>query len=139
MLRTISLLLVFGLTGGYAIADENWTLITTGDTKIFEARIGSLQHVYTGLGEPAAIILCRVIDIATKNVKFARYYVRFADCRAGFGKVGEADLSNRALSEADFVFDGGNVASAIAQTICIGADLQDQEIRMKIVPKGDQV
>jgi hypothetical protein len=134
MIKTIlSILLV--LAAAAAIAKDNWTLITSSDTKKYEARIGSLKPVFTEAGEPAAIILVRVTEFTTREMTFVRHYVRIADCRAGFGKLGEADLSSRATHEAEFVFDGGNVASMIAQTICIGADLQAQEIPMKIAPK----
>ena len=129
------LLFLLGLVATDAIAGNKWILITSSDAKTYEARVGSLGTVYTESGEPAAILLFRVFAIATKEITFVRYYVRIADCRAGSGKLGEADLSGRAIHEWEFVFDGGNVASTIAQTICIGADLQDQEIRMKITPK----
>ena len=124
-----------GLAATDAIAGDNWVLITSSDTKTYEARVGSLGPVYTESGEPAAILWIRVFEIATKKLTFVRHYVRIAHCRAGFGKLGEADLSGRATYETEFVFDGGNVASTIAETICIGADLQAQEIQMKIAPK----
>ena len=134
IIKTI-LLFLLGLAATDASAGNNWVLITSSDTKTYEARVGSLGSVYTVLGEPAAIFLMRVFEIATGKITFVRHYVRIADCRAGFGKLGEADLSGRVTYEVEFVFDGGNVASTIAQTICIGADLLDQEIRMKIAPK----
>ena len=128
------LLLLLGLAARDTIAGDNWVWITSSDTKTYEARIGSIGPVYTESGEPAAIVLMRVFEIATGKITFVRHYVRIADCRAGFGKLGEADLSGRASYEAEFVFEGGNVASTIAHTICIGADLLDQEIRTKIAP-----
>ena len=81
------------------------------------------------------MLLFRVSELAARKITFARYYVRIADCRAGFGKLGATDLSGHATYDAEFVFDGGNVASVIAQTICVGADLQDQEIQMKNAPR----
>ena len=134
MIKTILLILLV-LAAAAAIAGDKWTLITSSDTKTYEARIGSLRPVFTEAREPAVIILVRVTEFTTRKMTFVRHYVRIADCRAGFGKLGEADLSGRAISEAEFVFDGGNVASTIAQTICIGADLQAQEIQMEIAPK----
>jgi len=114
MIKTILLILLV-LASTAAIAGDNWTLIASGDTKKYEARIGSLRPVFTEAGEPAVIILIRVTEFATRTITFVRHYVRIADCRAGFGKLGQADLSGRAVSEAEFVFDGGNVASTIAQ------------------------
>lgn len=123
-----------GLATTDAISADYWVLITSSDTKTYEARTGSLGPVYTESGEPAVILLIRVLEIATRKITFVRHYVRIADCRAGFGKLGEADLNGRSIYEAEFVFEGGNVASTIAQTICIGADLQAREMRMKIAP-----
>jgi len=134
IIKTI-LLFLLGLAVTDAIAGDNWIFITSSDTKTYEARVGSLQPVFTESGEPAAILLIRVFEIATKKLSFVRHYVRIADCRAGFGKLGEADLSGHATYEAEFVFDGGNVASKIAETICMSAALQTQEIQMKIAPE----
>ena len=126
---------MLALAAADAIAGDKWILITSSDTKTYEARVGSLGPVYTESGEPAAIILIRVFEIAPRRLTVVRHYVRIADCRAGFGKLGEADLSGRATHDWEFVFDGGNVASVIAQTICNGANLEAQEIQMKDAPK----
>jgi hypothetical protein len=134
MIRIIAFVLC-SLATTPAIADDNWTLISKSDSKTYEARIGSLRPIFTASGEPAAIILLRVVDIATKTIRFVKHYVRIADCRLGYGKIGEADLSGRPISENQFVFDGGNVASTIAQTICMGAELLDREMRMEVVPE----
>jgi hypothetical protein len=128
------LLYLLGLAATGAIAQDNWVLVTSSATKTYETRAGSLEHVLTDSQEPAVILLFRVTEVATRNITFVRHYVSIADCRAGLGKLGAADLSGHAIYDAFFVFDGGNVASKIAQTICISAALQDQEIPRNVAP-----
>ena len=134
IIKTI-LLFLLGLAATDAIAGYNWVLITSSDTKTYEARAGSVEYVLTESGEPAILVLFRVSEIATKTITFERHYVRIVDCRAGFGKLGTTDLSGRVTYDADFVFDGGNVSSIIAQAICMAADAPANQIPRNIAPK----
>ena len=125
---------LLGLAATGALAGDSWVLVTSSGSKTYEARAGSLEHVLTHTQEPAAILLFRITEAATRNITFVRHYVSIADCRAGFGKLGVADLSGHAIDNAFFAFDGGNVASKIAETICISAALHDQEVPRDIAP-----
>lgn len=116
-LKLSSLLLFF--VASSVLAQENWILISRSKTTTYEARVGSLEHTLTEVGrEPIVALIFRVRDSAKAAVEFEKNYVRLSDCRAGFGKLVTTDLNGRAKYDNDFVFEGGNVASTIAQTLC---------------------
>jgi hypothetical protein len=51
-------------------------------------------------------------------VAFEKDYVQTAECAQGVGKLVTTDLQGKFLYASDFVFSGGNIASALAEFIC---------------------
>lgn len=123
----ILLPLLFSLNAAYSLGAEDWTLVTGTDIKVYEARGGSLEFLSINSLEPAAVLSFRITDTSAKTINFVKYIVSLNDCRKGMGRLIATDPSSQPLYQAHFVFDGGNVASKIAQTICISADLVNQE------------
>jgi hypothetical protein len=115
--RVSQFALYLAVSGVYA--QDNWVVVSRTSTTIFEARTGSLEHTFTEQNrEPIVALVLRVRNTTTATVEFEKNYVRLADCRAGFGKLVATDLSGRAKYDNEFIFDGGNAASTIAETLC---------------------
>jgi hypothetical protein len=111
--------LVLIFTPIVAQAQDNWVLISRAKTVVYEARVGSFERTLTeGTHEPLVTLTFRVRDSRNARIDFEKNYVRLADCEAGFGKLVTTDLNGRAKYDSDFVTDGGNVASTIADTLC---------------------
>lgn len=120
----MKLLYLLGL-GGLSLATTivfaqgSWVQVSRSSTQVWEARAGSFEYSLTeSTREPIVAMVVRVRDINGGRVEFERNYVRLSHCRAGFGKLVATDLNGRAKYDNDFILDGGNVASSIAETLC---------------------
>jgi len=112
----------------HALAADEWTLVTGTEIKTYEARDKSLEFLSINSQEPAAVLLFRITDSSKQSIRFTKYIVSLNDCRQGIGRLIAADASNQPIYQAHFVFEGGNIASRIAQTVCISADLEMKEM-----------
>jgi len=127
--------LALGMVMVGALAQENWVIVSRSKTMTFEARAGSLEQTLTeGTREPIVTLIFRVRNSAKATVEFEKNYVRLADCRAGFGKLVTTDLNGLAKYDSEFMFDGGNVASTIAQTLCALANISPESRPSNITP-----
>ena len=129
---TGSFLMAFSLSFTSPVSANDWMFVARSGTSLYEVRTGSFEHVLTADHEPASIALFRIsgLDGANRNIKFVRLYVRPADCNAGFGKLGETDVNGNLTDQNDFVIGGGNVASSLAEFICM-AESQVQQKSQK--------
>jgi hypothetical protein len=102
-----------------ALAQDTWVPVSSTLTHVFEVRAGSFEFaVIERTNEPIAAIIVRARELSSSKLQFEKNYVRLSDCRAGFGKLVATDLNGRAKYDNDFIFDGGNVSSTIAETLC---------------------
>jgi hypothetical protein len=121
---------VFGL--GFAIAaaaalSGDWIeLASTGET-LWEGRAGTRLTKTTKGGTPIAIASGRVVHQKTKEITFYQWYVSIEHCRARHGKLVTVDMDGNFKFENDFVLNGGNVASALAEMLCVPLLEQDSK------------
>ena len=73
-----------------------------------------------------AVLTGRQVDLKSKQIDLRKWYVSAVDCNNKMGKLVTLTVSGDYRFENDFVYDGGNVASAIAGFIC---DVADQSIK----------
>jgi hypothetical protein len=132
ILLTGSFLAAFLLSFTSLVSANDWMFVARSGTSLYEVRAGSFEHVLTAEQDPAAIALFRVSDFdgANKKITFVRLYVRPADCNAGFGKLGGTDVKGNPTDQNDFVIGGGNIASSLAEFICM-AESQIQQKSQK--------
>jgi hypothetical protein len=101
------------------LAQDTWIPVSTSLTHVFEARSGSFEvTAIERTGEPIAAIVVRSRELNGSKIQFAMNYVRLSDCRAGFGKLVVTDFNGRIKYDNDFILDGGNVSSGIAEVLC---------------------
>jgi hypothetical protein len=108
---------------GSVSAQDTWIPVSSSSTYIYEARAGSLEFLITErTKEPVVAMIVRSRQIKGNRVEFEKNYVKLSDCVAGYGKLVTTELSGRAKFDNDFITDGGNVASRIAETLCALAE-----------------
>ncbi|MBL8541587.1 MAG: hypothetical protein JNK68_14665 [Betaproteobacteria bacterium] len=98
--------------GPAAIAnDEHWTQVG-----VFDVRKGSFEFKKNNNDMPLATIIAR--DRSMGRTHFYRMGVTAEDCGKGMGKLVEWDLDGKLIESYDYVRDGGNNGSALADSIC---------------------
>ena len=64
------------------------------------------------------MILGQIEDKKNKSVTYGKWYVSTSDCDAGLGKLVILNVNGDYNFESDFVANGNNIASAVADLIC---------------------
>jgi hypothetical protein len=108
--------LLLGIT--QASAQTDWIKIAEADETSWYVKPGSLEVAKTKGQVPIVVVIGRVVDSETKQVNLYKWYVSIADCQRELGKVVSLKIDGAYSFENDFVFGSGNVASAMAQSIC---------------------
>ncbi|MEN9433906.1 MAG: hypothetical protein RLZZ422_1495 [Pseudomonadota bacterium] len=102
---------------------SGWVYITTSDgynPVSFYGKAGSLQRTTSHYS-----IISKSHNPLTKGIVISREIVPISNCNNGVGVLKAYDLSGNLVQQNDFAFGSGNVASLIAETICIaGASLR---------------
>ena len=96
----------------------DWIIIAESNSIIWEGRSGSLHETKNNSNDVISAASGRTTDKASRNIRFEQWYVRVKDCYRGVGKIVTADIDGNFLYDTDFVIDGGNVASSIAEMLC---------------------
>lgn len=100
-------------------AAEPWIKVSESKETVFDVKAGSLERTVTDrTNEPIIAFLVRAKDKKSGTTEFEKNYVKLSDCKAGYGKLVTTDLNGKAKYSSDFVLDGGNVASTLAETLC---------------------
>ena len=111
---------LFALLPSLAIADEpsKWTTFTKmPDGQVWEYKNGSLDLI-KGDGQPHWIVQWRTHYEGKTTFDFIKIAVSWNDCKRESGQIAIVNMTNDVKNKIDFVFDGGTLASNIAQAIC---------------------
>jgi len=101
-----------------ALAQTDWIPIAGTDDKVWHVKPGSLEISQTKGQTPIAVVIGRTGDKKTRQIQVYKWYVSLADCQRELGKVVSLNVDGSYAFENDFVFSSGNVASAMAESIC---------------------
>lgn len=105
-----------------AWADEEWISYASNSDTSWEIKTGSLNFLPNRNGENIALVLGRSVHSDTSGIAFFKWYVTEDDCAKKMGSFVALSLKGDFLFQQDFVFDGGTVASILAETICLSAE-----------------
>ena len=94
-------------------------------------KAGSLEISKTKAGTPVAVVIGRIIGINENQVQLYKWYVPLKDCAQESGVVIALNISGEYKFENDFAFKSGNVASAMAESICGAASKRAENQRNK--------
>lgn len=102
-----------------ATAADTWVKVSESTDLIYDVKSGSVQRGTTDRSsEPIIAFLVRTKDKRSSSTQFEKNYVTLADCELGYGKLVTTDLDGKAKYSTDFVLEGGNVASTLAEALC---------------------
>lgn len=106
-----------------ACAEAMWIDSAESSAHKYSIKGGSFNVTKDKSGAAVAVVTGRSEAKLTNTIKVEKWYVRIADCKKEEGKLITTDLSGKFVSENDFVFGAGSVASAHAETICAGYEI----------------
>jgi hypothetical protein len=101
-----------------AYAQDDWIRIAESDKGVWHVKPGSLEISKTKGQVPVVVVIGRISDKDTKQISLYKWYVSLADCKRQLGKVVTLNVDGTYAFENDFVFSSGNIASAMAESIC---------------------
>ena len=126
------ILSTFTIFSSPSFAESGWVDIATHpDGSVWSAKSGSLEFSKTKGETPIAIVVGRVSNSKTSKIDLYKWYVSGTDCAGEMGKVVSLNISGEYLFENDFVFGAGNIAAAMAESICGAAQYQIKAIKDK--------
>lgn len=109
-------LLLFLVSPSYA--KKEWGVVADSDTHIFSIKYSTLELTTNKAGDDVAAAIGRGVSKKNKTILVEKWYVRTADCDAGYGKLVTLSTDGTFKYENDFALDGGNVASSMADGLC---------------------
>lgn len=135
MKKCVLWLVVFAICAGNVVhAEEGWVRIANNDSGIvWDIKAGSLELSKTRGEVPIAVVIGRTTDPGPKKVLFYKWYVPLKDCAAESGVMVSLNMSGEYQFENDFVFNGGNIASGLAEAICGAAKQQILDASQKSI------
>lgn len=98
-------------------AKDDWIEIASSDKSSHSVKVGTLELVTNKAGEAVVVAVGRV-QYSDKTVDISKWYVRTADCDAGYGKLVTLSTDGSFLFDNDFATGGGSVGSAKAEALC---------------------
>lgn len=116
---------------GSAAMSEEWVEAASSGEATFSIQPGSLTLQNNKANERIVLVTAKTTEKNTDRITVGKLYVRLQDCFNKEGKIVALDISGHYKYDNDFVFGSGNVASAMAELICIGAALQILENEKK--------
>lgn len=119
---TIGLLLTLQplFAQGTGKEDSPWIYITKNseNTDTYSAKKGSFEITSNKSGTEIALVLGQVQQKKNNQFNYNKWYVTTSDCEMGMGKIVILKVNGDYYFETDFVAEGNNIASAIADFIC---------------------
>jgi hypothetical protein len=108
-----------------AVAEDGWTNISVSEKNRirYDVKKGSFDVTTTKGGVSIAVVVGRISDPKSSKVSVYKWYVPLKACVDKFGTVVSLNMAGEYQFENDFVFDSGNIAAAMGETICAVAEL----------------
>lgn len=125
----------FGIAFTSLVQAQDWVPLSQGGGNSYDVKAGSVEYTLTEGGrEPIVAFIVRVRNASKATVEFEKNYVRLSHCEQGFGKLVTTDLNGRAKYDNDFILNGGNIASTIAEMLCSIAKKDDANRPANVSP-----
>ena len=101
-----------------ASAQKDWVTVASTDKATWDVKAGSLEESKTKAGIPIALVIGRITTSTTNQIDLYKWYVSFDDCARKMGTFVTLGIDGSYKFEIEFVVGSGNVASAVAGSIC---------------------
>lgn len=97
---------------------QSWVKITESDANTFFVQSGSVRVGENDSGVKVIIGNGKSVVNSTGRITGVQWYVPMSHCVQKRGKLVVTDTVGKYLSENDFIYGLGNIASAIAEILC---------------------
>lgn len=102
-----------------AFPSDVWVKLTEVTDMTFEIKVGSIERkTIVKSNQEVISFIMRTRNKKTKKIEFEKDYVRIDDCNAGYGTIVTTNLTGIEKYSNEFVINGENIASLIAETLC---------------------
>jgi len=109
---------IFATAALSAHAEDGWIYVTSNDEIQTEFQSGSFVVQNNRGGKEIAVATVRTIIKKTSYADLGKTYVSTADCNNKQGKIIRVGVDNEYKYENDFIFNGGTMASIMAEFLC---------------------
>lgn len=108
------------LAQGAGKEDSPWIYITANseNTDKYSVKKGTFEIAKTKSGTEIAVVLGQIQRKKNNQIDYNKWYVSTSDCEKGMGKLVILKVNGDYDFESDFVADGNNISSGIADFIC---------------------
>lgn len=126
---------IFLLASTQSLAEtkSEWINIaeSSSDGSKWDMKAGSFEFSKTKGGTAIAVVVGRVVNKKSTEISLYKWYVSAEDCKNKMGKVVSLGVDGEFKFENEFVFDSGNISSAMAEGVCSVADYLIKEANDK--------
>jgi hypothetical protein len=100
---------------------EGWYPIGTSknDNIEWSIKLGTIQRSENKAGERITIVVGKYVDKEAGRVHISKWYVTDTDCEREYGNLTALKMDGKFLAEAPFAKGSEDVASKIAETLCL--------------------
>lgn len=98
--------------------ESSWIDFGVGNGMSYQLKKGSFRFDQDTSGVALAVALGRIVHQDTNQINALQFYVRAAECIKERGMLAMTDVNGQLISQAEFMFSAGTIASNIAETIC---------------------
>lgn len=118
MYKFKKILLLAAVTLSASAYSQEWVKVAESDTNTFHIQAGSSRITNNDDGVKVVAVNGKQTVNATKRIIPVQWYVSVRHCLQKRGKLVVVDTVGKFLSEHDFIFGSGNIASTISEVIC---------------------
>jgi hypothetical protein len=118
----------------FADSPSKWTVFTKmSDGIVWEYKNGSLNTINGAENQAYWITQWRTHYDGKTEYNFVKIAVGLRECQKESGQIVIVDMTNTEQRRIDFVFDGGTLASNIAQAMCLNGN----KVLEKVIEKNN--
>lgn len=100
-----------------AVGDDGWVTVGESEVSTDSIKLDTLELSTNKADERVAAAVGRQVS-KTGTVTIRKWYVRTADCEAGYGKLVTLSTSGEFIFDNDFAEGSGSMASGKAEALC---------------------
>ena len=115
---------IFAMVASLAVSaqeTEGWYPIGTSknDNIEWSIKLGTVQRSENKAGERITIVVGKYVDKKADRVHISKWYVTDTDCKREYGNLTVLRMDGSLAFEAPFAKGSEDVASTIAETLCL--------------------
>ena len=115
-----------------AVLAQEWVEITKSRISVYSIKANSARIATNDSGVKVILATGRITTIETEKIEAAMWYVPVDHCLRQRGTLVSTDVVGNFIGETQFVVGLGNVASVIAEIMCLSVDSINKRKSLKL-------